>query len=143
MAWFNFLNETDMKLIDKTYLKKSEFNEIIQKALRNILDEAAKCQNGDEKPEPAEVPNNPTAPETKPVSWDESINIFFEVLKKSLKAQGGRFKDEDAAFKKVKELCPTPNMAPIITKFTADDISTISNLMDMMQAAVLPFVTKA
>lgn len=133
MAWCNFLNETDMKHIDKTYLKKSEFNEIIQKALRNILDEAAKCQNGDKKPVPAE----------EPVSWDESINIFFEVLKKSLKAQDGRFKDEDAAFNKVKELRPTPNMAPIITKFTADDISTISNLMDMMQAAVLPFVTKA
>lgn len=143
MSWFNFLNETDMKFIDKTYLKKSEFNAIIQKALSNILDEAAKLQNGDAKIEPAEVPNNPPAPEPKLVSWDESIKIFFEVLKRSLKAQGGRFSDETAALNKVKELKPTPNMTPVLTKFTADDISTICNLMDMMQSAVLPFVTRA
>ena len=65
MSWFNFLNDTDMKFIDKTYLKKSEFNAIIQEALRNILDEAAKLQNGDEKNEPSEVPNTPPAPEPK------------------------------------------------------------------------------
>lgn len=143
MSWFNFLNDTDMKFIDKTYLKKSEFNAIIQKALSNILEEAAKLQNVDAKNEPAEVPNNPPSPEPKLVSWDESIKIFFDVLKKSLKAQGGRFRDEAAALNKVKELKPTPNMTPVLTKFTADDISTICTLMDMMQSAVLPFVTRA
>ena len=143
MSWFNFLNDTDMKFIDKTYLKKSEFNAIIQEALRNILDEAAKLQNGDEKNEQSEVPNTPPAPEPKLVSWDDSIKIFFEVLKKSLKAQGGRFTNEAKALENVKKLKPTPNMTPVLTKFTADDISTICTIMDMMQSQVMPFVTRA
>ena len=64
-------------------------------------------------------------------------------MKTSLKAQGGRFTDEAAALKKVKELMPPVDSMPILAKFTSEEINAICNVMDMMQAAVLPLVTRA
>lgn len=145
MSWFNSLSETDRKYIENTFLKKSDFKDIMFKVITSVINETVNTTaHGVSFNETPTVPNPAKSQiESTKVSWEDCVNTFYKAMKTSLKAQGGRFNDEDAALKKVKELMPPVDVMPIIAKFSSDDINAICNVMDMMQEAVLPFVTKA
>ena len=145
MSWFHRLSEADRKSIDETYLKKSDFKDIMGKVLTTIINETG---NITAKGVPStDAPTAPTQAkaqvEPPKLSWEDCVSKFYEAMKTSLKAQGGRFTDEAAALKKVKELMPPVDSMPILAKFTSEEINAICNVMDMMQAAVLPLVTRA
>ncbi|MBR6891925.1 MAG: hypothetical protein IKN15_01530 [Bacteroidaceae bacterium] len=145
MSWFHRLSEADRKSIDETYLKKSDFKDIMGKVLTTIINETGNAPT--KGVSSTDAPNAPTPAkaqaEPPKLSWEDCVSKFYEAMKTSLKAQGGRFTDEAAALKKVKELMPPVDAMPILAKFTSEEINAICNVMDMMQTAVLPLVTKA
>lgn len=145
MSWFHRLSEADRKSIDETYLKKSDFKDIMGKVLTTIINETGNTPS--KGVSSTDTPTAPTTAKTQAeppkLSWEDCVSKFYEAMKASLKAQGGRFTDEAAALKKVKELMPPVDSMPILAKFTSEEINAICNVMDMMQAAVLPLVTRA
>lgn len=145
MFWFHRLSEADRKSIDEKYLKKSDFKDIMVKVLTTIINETGNTPTkGVSSTDAPTAPNQAkTQAEPPKLSWEDCVSKFYDAMKASLKAQGGRFKDEAAALKKVKELIPPVDSMPILAKFTSEEINAICNVMDMMQAAVLPLVTRA
>lgn len=145
MFWFHRLSEANRKSIDEKYLKKSDFKDIMGKVLTTIINETGNTPTkGVSSTDAPTAPNQAkTQAEPPKLSWEDCVSKFYDAMKASLKAQGGRFKDEAAALKKVKELIPPVDSMPILAKFTSEEINAICNVMDMMQAAVLPFVTRA
>lgn len=145
MFRFHRLSKADRKFIDETYLKKSDFKDIMGKVLTTVINEAGNPPSkGVSSTDAPSVPTQAkTQAESLNISWEDYVSTFYEAMKTSLKAQGGRFTDEDAAFKKVKEFMPPMDAMPILAKFTSEEIKAICNVMDMMQAAVLPLVTMA
>lgn len=145
MSWFHRLREAGRKYIDETYLKKSDFKDIMVKVLTTIINETGNpTAKGVSSTDAPSVPTPAkTQAASRNISWEGCVSTFYEAMKTSLKAQGGRFTDEDAALKKVKEMMPPLDAMPILAKFTYEDINAICNVMNMMEAVVLPLVTRA
>lgn len=134
MSWFHRLSEADRKSIDETYLKKSDFKDIMGKVLTTIINETGNTPSKGVSSTDAPTVPTPSKEQNESlklnISWEDCVSKFYEAMKTSLKAQGGRFTNEDAALKKVKELMPPVDAMPILAKFTSEEINAICNVMD-------------